>query len=192
MKYIPAFAILFVLFWLSACTNDIKEIDDMLEEVENSKDIVKTVEILYSDSAIVRVRIIAPTLELYKDGAASIEEFPDGLKVEFLNKQKQAYSWLVADYAIRDVQKKEIITRKNVVLKNNKNEKILTSELIWNESEEILQTDKYVKIIQPATQDTTEGFGFVTNQEFTKFEIKKRGFASLNADRLKEELDIKK
>jgi LPS export ABC transporter protein LptC len=189
MKYLLLFIIFSFFLCLSACTNDIKEIDDLLEGVENTKDIVKTVEILYSDSAIVRIRIIAPTLELYKKSGSSIEEFPDGLRVEFLNEQKKAYSWLVADYAIRNVQRKEIITRKNVVLKNSKNEKILTSELIWNESEEILQTDKYVKIIQPATQDTTEGFGFVTNQEFTKFEIKKRGIASLNAARLKEELE---
>ena len=70
-------------------------------------------------------------------------------------------------------------------------ENVKDESISWNEAEEILTTEKYVKIIQPQTQDTTEGFGFITNQEFTKFEIKRRGIASINASRLKEELDLK-
>lgn len=191
MKYIFALFLLFLILLNSACINDVQEIDALLDGMSENREIAKTVEILYSDSAIVRVRIIAPTLVHYMKASSSIEEFPDGLKVEFLNANKKVYSWLIADYAIRDVVKKQIITQKNVELKNTRNERILTSELIWDEAEEILFTEKYVKIIQPQTQDTTEGFGFVTNQEFTKFEIKRRGIASINASRLKEELDIK-
>jgi LPS export ABC transporter protein LptC len=191
MKYFISLIIFLLCIFICSCTNDVQEIDAMLEGFSENKEIAKTVEILYSDSAVVRVRIIAPTLVHYMKASSSIEEFPDGLRVEFLNENKQAYTWLTADYAIRDVVSKQIITQKNVELRNRKNERILTSELIWNEMDEILFTEKYVKIIQPATQDTTEGFGFVTNQEFTKFEIKRRGIASLNAARLKEELEIK-
>lgn len=191
MKYLLFTFLVSIVFIIGSCTNNVEEIDAMLDGMSEDKEIAKTVEILYSDSAIVRVRIIAPTLVHYTKPSSSIEEFPDGLRVEFLNENKRVYSWLTADYAIRDVIKKQIITQKNVVLRNTNNERILTSELIWNEAEEILTTEKYVKIIQPQTQDTTEGFGFITNQEFTKFEIKRRGIASINASRLKEELDLK-
>ena len=90
---------------------------------------------------------------------------------------------------MRDILKKRILTEGNVEMYNRKNEKLLTSELIWDEGEEILYTEKFVKIIQPESQDTTTGFGFITNQDFTRFEIKKKGSASLNLDKLKEDFN---
>ena len=61
--------------------------------------------------------------------------------------------------------------------------------MIWDESNELLYTEKFVKIIQPENQDTTTGFGFETNQDFTRFEIKRRGSASLNVEQLKADFE---
>ena len=169
-----------------------KDVDALLSDFAVNKEIATDVEIYYSDSAVVRVKITAPKLVRYLDKASPNEEFPEGLLVEFYNKRENAYSWLKADYGMREVLKKQVITRRNVEMYNRKNEKILTSELIWDEAGEILFTEKYVKIIQPENQDTTTGFGFVTNQDFTRFEIKKKGAASLNIDKLKKELEKEK
>ena len=187
IRFILAISI-FIMLVLSACTNDMKDVEALMSGAVD-KEIATDVEIFYSDSAVVRVKITAPKLVRYLDKSAPNEEFPEGLLVEFYNEKENAYSWLKADYGMREVLKKQIITRKNVEMYNRKNEKILTSELIWDEGKEMLFTEKYVKIIQPENQDTTTGFGFVTNQDFTRFEIKKRGAASLNVDKLKEEFE---
>jgi LPS export ABC transporter protein LptC len=167
-----------------------KDVDALMSSYGVDREIAEDVEIFYSDSAVVRIKITAPKLVRYLNKNQPNEEFPEGLVVEFYNVHKQPYSWLKADYGMRDVLKKQIITRKNVLMYNRKNEKILTSELIWDETEEILFTEKFVKIIQPATQDTTTGFGFETNQEFSRFEIKRKGSASLSMEQIKE--DFKK
>lgn len=189
LKYI-VFIFVLAICTLSACSNDMKDVDALMSSYGVDKEIAEDVEIYYSDSAVVRIKITAPKLVRYLNKNQPNEEFPEGLVVEFYNIHKQPYSWLKADYGMRDVLKKQIITRKNVLMYNRKNEKILTSELIWDETEEILFTEKYVKIIQPATQDTTTGFGFETNQEFSRFEIKRKGSASLSMDQIKD--DFKK
>jgi LPS export ABC transporter protein LptC len=168
-----------------------KEVDALVSDTGVNKEVATDVEIFYSDSAVVRIKITAPTLVRYIGKSSQDEEFPDGLVVEFYNNRKKPYSWLKADYGIRDVLKKRIVTRGNVEMYNRKDEKLMTSELIWDEGEEILSTEKYVKIIQPETQDTSTGFGFVTNQDFTRFEIKRKGSASLNLERLKEDFKEK-
>lgn len=173
---------------ISACSNDMKDVEALISGAGVGKEVASDVEIFYSDSAVVRIKITAPTLVRHIGQSSQDEEFPDGLLVEFYNNKKRPYSWLKADYGMRDVLKKRIVTKGNVEMYNRKNEKLMTSELIWDEGEEILYTEKFVKIIQPESQDTSTGFGFVTNQDFTRFEIKKKGSASLNIERLKEDL----
>lgn len=175
-----------VLLVISCTSTDIRDIDLLLEELTDDREIAKDVVILYSDSAQVKARITAPTMVRYISRTAPVEEFPDGMFVEFLDDEHKVYSWLRSDYAIREVLKKLIITRKNVEMTNENGERILTGELIWDEQKEILYTEKFVKIIQPESQDTTMGFGFITNQEFTRFEIKRKGAASLNSSNFKE------
>jgi hypothetical protein len=165
-----------------------KDVEALISGAGVGKEVATDVEIFYSDSAVVRIKITAPTLVRHIGKSSQDEEFPDGLLVEFYNNKKRPYSWLKADYGMRDVLKKRIVTKGNVEMYNRKDEKLMTSELIWDEGEEILFTEKYVKIIQPESQDTSTGFGFVTNQDFTRFEIKKKGSASLNIERLKEDL----
>lgn len=191
MNHYKYYLLIPVIFsWLiivSSCSNDMQEIDALVNNVSEEIELAKDIVMLYSDSAVVKVRITAPTLYTHVSRTTPNQEFPDGIYVEFLNDKKQVYSWLKADYALRQSQEKNIIMRRNVVMENNRGDLIKSSELIWDENEEILHTEKYVQIIQPEQQDTTEGFGFVTNQEFTRFEIKRKGSASLNADKIKQE-----
>ena len=178
-----------IICTISACSNDMKDVNELMGDVGTNVEIAKDVEIFYSDSAVVRIKISAPKLVRHIAKSSQDEEFPEGLLVEFYNNRKRPYSWLKADYGMRNVLKKQIVTQGNVEMYNRKGEKLMTSELIWDESEEILSTEKFVKIIQPESQDTTTGFGFITNQDFTRFEIKRKGSASLNLDKLKEDFE---
>ena len=173
---------------IASCTKNTSEIDALISHASVDKEVVKDLTIFYSDSSYVNVRITAPTLERHLSRARPMEEYTDGIKVEFLNERGRSTGDLTADYATREPTKQIITCRRNVFLTNYSGEKLLSSELIWDEKEEILKTEKFVKLIQSETQDTTMGFGFVSNQDFTRFEIKRKASASLNADELSKAL----
>lgn len=112
----------------------------------------------------------------------SYDEFPDGLLVEFLDNNKRVESWLEADYAIRKDKEKKIYVENNVVLYNKRNDKLETEALIWDEGLEEIYTSRPVKISQPERGDTSYGHGFRADQEFSRFEIKKKFSAIKNVE----------
>ena len=123
-------------------------------------------------------------LKRYQVRGENYDEFPNGLKVEFLNEDTLVKSWLIADYALRKENDKKIYVEDNVKLYNRRNDQLLTDELIWDEKSEELYTNKAVKIAQPSTGDTSFGFGFRADQEFSRFEIDRKFSAIRNIEEL--------
>lgn len=156
-----------------ACTNDVKDIDAIFQEVNGDKEIAIDVEILYSDSSYVRIKIEAPKMIRHLNKLDKYEEFPDGLKVSFYNDYGKETSWLEAGYAIRREDEKQVFVKEDVLVYNTNNDKMRTIELIWDERKKLISTEKAVKIMQPSLGDTLFGFGVIANQDFTKFEIKR-------------------
>ncbi len=178
-------------FHFLACANDASELKSVLPGKDVKVEIAKDVIILYSDSAKVKVRITSPTLKRYELRGENFDEFPDGLLVEFLDDNKNVKSWLKADYAVRKDKDNKIYVQDNVNLYNKRNDQLLTDELIWDEQNEELYTSKPVKIAQPSIGDTSFGFGFRADQEFTRFEIQRKFSAIKNIEELTKSLDKK-
>jgi len=113
------FISLSIFFCLIACsTNNKEDIKKIVSNNSTSVEIAKNVEILYSDSAVVKVRIKSETLKRYKDQGETFDEFPDGLLVEFLDENKRVKSWMKADYALKKENEKKIFVKDNVELYN--------------------------------------------------------------------------
>ena len=184
-------SILFLVttFSVLSCNNDKLDIKKYRTKDSLSIEIAKNVEMLYSDSAKVRVIIKSPTLKRYTDAGETYDEFPDGLVVEFLDNNRNVSSWMKADYALRKQTEKKIFVQTNVELYNKQNDELLTDELIWDEDSEEIYTSKLVKINQPSVGDTSIGIGFKADQEFTRFEIKRNYSAIKNIDKLTAEFD---
>ena len=109
-----------------------------------------------------------------------LDVFTDGVHVEFLDDQQSTLSWLDARFLERKESDGLVYVRDSVVLYNAENEKLETSELIWDEANEYIYTDKFVRITQPEKGDTSYGYGFETNKQFTEFTIKKNFSAKMN------------
>jgi len=167
-------AITVFMFWLASCSGDTSQIESLYTQEDVSQEVITDVRISYSDSARIQLTVESPLLTRKEIEGSIIEEFPNGLSVEFYQGGKVARSWLVADRAIRYPDENRIILQGNVQLFNNKNEKLETAELHWNEEKNVISTEKFVRITQPEKGDTTYGFGFVSDQHFTRFEIKRR------------------
>lgn len=156
------------------CANDIAEVDALTEGYNIKVETGKNIKMLYSDSAVIKVRITADSLVRYVDKVNPRDVFPSGIFIEFLAPNGKPTSWLEADRAVRSEKENTFIARGNVRFYNKKDEKLVSTELIWDEAESILHTDKLVAIIQPAKGDTTYGFGFSSNEEFNIFELRNR------------------
>ncbi|HLF63668.1 MAG TPA: hypothetical protein VI603_07940 [Saprospiraceae bacterium] len=154
-----------VVIGLMSCVK--KEID--LEVLRTPRDYsieeARDVEVLYSDSAMLRVRIEGPLLRRYVYRFRVEEEFPEGVRVTFFDAYARPTAWLSAKYAIRKPQDHQTIVRDSVVLYNTLGEKIEGLELIWDENEEIIHTEKFVKITRP--DEIIYSRGFKSNQNFT-------------------------
>ncbi|MFZ1751918.1 MAG: LPS export ABC transporter periplasmic protein LptC [Saprospiraceae bacterium] len=173
--------LLFILSIFISCSNQVEEIDSLLaEDLASNIERGKNVRIIYSDSAVIKMIIHAPVMERYLDYSDSKDVFPKGILLEFLDADKSVKSWLKAQTAVREQNSQKITAKGEVTFYDDKNQKLETPELIWDERERIVYTDKLVRITQAEKGDTTYGFGFKANQDFTRFEIKKKVRGKLN------------
>lgn len=164
--------LIFLFFLCSvvhSCENDIKAVQRFITEEESIREEAKNVEILYSDSAIVRIKISAPTLWVYNDKRNLRKEFPHTLRVDFLDNYKRTTSWLTAKHAVQYEYKREIIVKDSVILSGLSGDKLETEQLVWNERKENISSTKFVKVSTPT--EVIYGYGFESNQDFTKWKI---------------------
>ena len=180
-----------VLLVIVGCSTDINEVNAITNSENLKKEEAKFVTILYSDSANVKVRITADKMIRHLDRSNPRDEFPEGIFVEFLGESGNVYSWLVADKAIRYEKESEVVAQGNAKFYNRKKEMLTSTELIWNEVDQKLWTNKFVRITQPIKGDTSYGYGFEANEEFTQFEIKKKTSSIFNIEDFKEGLNQK-
>lgn len=164
------------IFWaafalLTGCGEGLPKRADIFYTADDAAvEVARGVEILYSDSAILRVRVKAPTLHNYLDVENPRQEFPDGIHIDFFTPGGlRINSVLTARFAVRQTDKGLITARDSVVLITADREVLETEELIWDENKEQLRTDKFVKITRP--DEIIYGFGLEANQDFSFWKI---------------------
>lgn len=167
-----AFLLLFIPYIsiLSSCKNDLAEIQRFVQEEETTFETISDFKTLYSDSAIVRVRIEGPKMLRYLDENDPQQEFPEGMKVEFFSPNKKVTSRLTSKYGLRLEKDRQVIVRDSVVWESLNKERLETSELIWDEKTEKVFTNKFVVIRRPG--EIIYGYGFESNQDFTYSKIR--------------------
>jgi len=161
--------ILFVSCLVGGCADDIAEDAIKITPGDIKKEVIKGVEILYSDSAKIRVRISGPLMYRILDSDNPSEEFTKGVHVDFFDENGNVTSTLKADYAQRYQNKPEVLARGNVVMTSSKKENMETDEIIWDRNTEKVYTHKFVMVKTP--KETFWGQGFESNQDFTQWHI---------------------
>jgi hypothetical protein len=121
--------------FLSSCgEDDLKKAEVISsKKVVLSKDRSSKVEIVFSDSAMVKAKGIAPILDQVNPASgAKYEEMPKGVNITFYDPLLKVTGTLVADYAIRKSSEQITIFRKNVVVVRDELT-FNTEELTWDE-----------------------------------------------------------
>lgn len=128
------------------------------------------IRIIYSDSALLKVILEANHLERFM-GENPYLEMTNGVHVRFFNNLGEVESELRSNYAISYQNKDVMEAKENVVVVNKKGETLNTEHLVWDKKTEQIHTEEFVKI---TTEDEVIfGHGLESNQDFTKYRIKK-------------------
>ena len=155
---------------LFSCENDIERIKVITSKTHTPAESAEEAILIYSDSSRVKVKLNAPKIDRYV-GTNSYLELPNGIEVIFYNERMQIQSRLTADYAIRFEKQGKMEAKGNVVLVNELGETLNTEHLFWNEHTGKIYSYEFVKIT--TADEIIMGDGFESNQNFTKFKIKK-------------------
>ena len=165
-------SIVFILLMtmLFACKNDMQEIKS-LDFTDTLPDLsARDIEMIFSEYANVQVKLVSPLL-VSVQGENPYKEFPEGFVVYFYDSLMNIQSMIKADYGIEHEQKKLMEARFNVIVENlEKDEKLNTEVLFWDQATEKIYTDKFVRITRG--EEVITGDGLVSDQTFETIEIK--------------------
>lgn len=157
---------------LFSCTNDLEKIRQ-ISNITDEKLAVETIydgQIIYSDSANVKLILNSKLINRYSDEREYIE-FMDGVRVQFYNVRGKKESEISAQYAILDYKTNLMQAKYNVIVRNNSGDRLESEHLIWDEERAEVYTEEDVKIV--TSEEVLYGTGLVSNQDFTKYTIKK-------------------
>lgn len=139
------------------------------------------VTINYTDSGILKARLSAPKLLGYKKDGNEIVKMPKGIVANFYNDSGKIESYLTAENGISYQTKKITEVTRNVIVQNNKGEKLNTEKLVWDQKRQIIYTDKFVRIT--TKNEILTGEGMESKQDFSNWHIlKPRGKITINKD----------
>lgn len=158
-----------VLFF--SCANKVEKIKEISADEKLPSMVADNYEMLYSDSAIVRFKMITPKMIRYEEEKEPFTEFPNGIEIEKFDGKMKVVSRITANYARYLDREKKWIAKNNVVAINETGDSLKTEELIWDENNGRIYSDLFVKIIRK--DQIINGIGFESDQEMQNWEVKK-------------------
>ena len=162
--------ILVAVLFLSCQDNNVEKIRSFSHPPGAPEIKATNIEVLYSDSAVVRFKLNAPKLNIYEDEEEPYKEFPEGLKIEKFDEHHVTTSSIKADYG-KNFEKKELWElRQNVVAITEDGDSLKTDVLFWDEKKDIIYSNQFVKFIQK--EQIISGIGFESDLQMKKWVIK--------------------
>ena len=160
--------VMFVLF--PACSGGEKNLAEAITE-RDSLPSMKTLGVttLISDSGITRYKIITEEWEIYDKKNPPYWAFEKGVYLEKFDSLFHIDASIKADTAYYYEKKKLWELRSNVHIRSQRGDKFDTDLLFWDEKQERVYSDKFIRIEQEDKIIT--GYGFESNQQMTEYQI---------------------
>jgi LPS export ABC transporter protein LptC len=164
---------------LVSCVNDLGDVKKITYDPKDPSEVTKDLEVFFTDSGYPKIRLYAKLSETY-NLPKEITKFRKGLRVEFYNPDGTLVSTLTAQYGEILTSEGKMMVRDSVELYNyEKQQRLKTEELIWNQKDSLIYTDKSVVITQPT--GILYGLGIRTRQDFSEYTfIKPHGKINTN------------
>jgi len=166
---------------LFACENDMKTISslnpDEILPIESAKDI----EVTYSDSGKIVIKLISPRLNRYIDEVPYME-FPEGLQLLFFDTAMNVKTELTANYGISWDEKKQMEVKDNVVITDYEKDEVLNTEhIIWDQRLKKIYSEVFVK--RTTKDGVLYGDGFDADESLKTYKLRNpRGVFTVDED----------
>ena len=174
-NFSPTFKLLSFLTVLTVLLGACSEDDLKNAAAISSKKIALTkdrslgVEVIYSDSALVKAKGYAPIYDKVTPvQGAKYNEMPEGVKIEFFDAYLQVKGNITSKYAINNETDQMTIFRKNVVVVNDQMT-FTTEELTWDEKKRLFYSPNGTVVFKDGTVFT--GAQFSAPQDFSSYKI---------------------
>ncbi len=165
------FFLLLIILGLGSvsCENDL-EVVQALNDPEKVPDAtVEKSEILYYDSAQLKVKIQSPILLRFSLVKEPYYEFPQGIHVQFYDSLKNVKAEVKSKYAIFKEKQKLWEARKDVIVVSKDGKQLNTEQLFWDQNKKIIYSDKFCRVTTPTANLT--GNKFIASEDFSSYEL---------------------
>ncbi len=172
----PGKTILFTLLvsfivCLTACKKvKLEKVEALTEESELPVETARDIVYVFTDSARLKAEIRTPLMEKYTYDEPYME-MKEGLNITFFDPNHQPNGYLRADYGIRYIDKKIMEAKGNVVVVNMQGDTLNTEHLIWDEKNEKIYSDNFVRV--RTADELIKSEGFESDPSFTEYKFKK-------------------
>lgn len=167
MKYLINifFLLVFLMTVLVSCQDEVDS--SMLEVYQGPTSVAYDVELLHSDSAIIRTNLKAKKQLEYPTGDF---EFPEGIDISFFDKEGTLTTTMRADRGYY-INSDNLYRGEGDVQVHNleKDQKLSSEELFWNPNTERIYTEKFVTIQEKET--IFNGTGMEADQGFNEYKL---------------------
>jgi LPS export ABC transporter protein LptC len=168
---IKSIVVITITTMLFACKNDMETISSFYYDETLPVETAKNIEMFYSDSGIVVIKLLAPRLNRYATDEPYFE-FPEGLHLFSYDSVGQLQSELTANYGINYEKKKVMEVKDDVVIINHQKEETLNTEhVIWDQRSRKIYSDVFVKRTTP--DGVLYGEGFDADESLKVWKLRK-------------------
>lgn len=180
VKLIP---MIFIFGILYSCENDIEEVNALSAQKKEPIRRGINIELIHSEKALLKMRLSAPLMEEFV-GEKSYTEMSKGIVVNLFDSLQNVSTKLTANYAIHKTSENIMEAKNDVVVINEKGDKLNTEHLIWQQDSSRIFTHEFVKIT--TKDEIIMGQGLESNENFTKYKILKiKGTIQLKDEEIK-------
>ncbi|MDR2138347.1 MAG: LPS export ABC transporter periplasmic protein LptC [Tannerella sp.] len=164
-----AVAMLFLGLSVS-CEREKREMVDINFDREQTCTMKATdVSTLISDSGVTRYRMVTKEWLFFEEAQEPYWYFPEKVHVEKFDTLFRPEAGMEADTAYFFTKRKLWKLIGNVAIENLQGERFETSIMYWDQNEERIYSDQYIRITKGQFVNT--GIGFESNQQLTKYRI---------------------
>lgn len=158
-------------FLLSACGNDIHQVNAITKSSSGPLMTAKNIEVVFSDSGKIQAKLKSVWLNRYS-GQNAYLEFPKGFKVEIFDSADRVETMISGNYGKRYENVRIMEAHGNVVVRNEiKHQQLNTEYLKWDENKRMITSNVPVKITTP--DKVLWGEGLEANESFSWYRFNK-------------------
>lgn len=146
ISHIRSITVLLGTVVLLSCKNDLREVEKLALQENLPEMTGRHLEMVYSDSARIKYRVITPEYLKISSGKEKYEEFPQGIEVISYDDEGKVMGSIRSKYAKKLEDEELWEARNEVVIINAEGKKLETELLYWDMKKALIYSDRYARL----------------------------------------------